>query len=167
MKILNLGEFGNLPKNIAEKSAEPRIAKFGGVVITSGLALKVYDMVTPNNMKNPVDEAKSFLEEEIKGGRIPSLSGLGFAILSYDMLNAVRWDNEYPHVTKNILYEYHGGFGKDADIVKHSIDDAGAFCLWEERIVAEEGRAWLRYLKSERTETDKEVYLYDFITGAL
>ncbi len=39
------------------------------------------------------------------------------------------------------------------------------FCVWVLQVVAHEQRAWSRYLTSERTDTDREAWLTDGMTG--
>jgi hypothetical protein len=112
-----------------------------------------------------VGSAKKLLEQEIDKKRIEPLIGLGFAILSEDMLNVARWDTEYPIVIKNQVYGYKKNDLRTAELL--DIGNAGSFCIWELGIVDHEKNAWKRYLESERTERDKERYLDSMIEGDL
>ena len=81
----------------------PRKAGFHGLVQTPDLILKLYEM---HKRDRPLPEplmhqSKAFLEKRIHTREILPLLGLGFAIVSEDMLNVARWDNAYPIVLKN------------------------------------------------------------------
>lgn len=154
--------------NFAEYKHEPRIVEPKGLIEDTSLILKMYAMVR----QVPVDKyvlrnAKKFLRESIRKNKIgdnPILSGLGFAILSDDMLNLAVWDSKHPIVLKNSLYEYAGGFRTPNSLdIRHE----GCFCIWELGIVAHERDAWKKYLASERTEQDKRAYLKNFFRGEL
>lgn len=166
MKIPDLTKLANFP----EYKHEPRIVKPEGLVKDPQLVLKMYTM-----MRNQVDNrgvvrnAKKFMERVIKRslkreGAIES--GLGFVILSEDMLNMAIWNNKYPIVLKNGIWTYKEDF-KDENIKHEDIRDVGSFCVWELGIVAHERDAWKRYLASERAEVNKRNYLGDTISGGL
>jgi len=152
--------------NIKNYKHVPRVALPSGLIISPNLILKMYNMIEGNAMKqNPVNSSKGFLENEIKEGRITPLVGLGFAILSKDMLNVGIWDVDYPIVIKNQLYLYITNFEKD--VKKLDIAEVGPFCIYELGIVNHERTAWKKYLTSPRTKEDKKRYLEDFIEGSL
>lgn len=148
---------------------EPRDVRSRGVVTTPRLALKFYSMMKPSTssatIRETVDAAQRLLKTEIKYGKIAPEVGMGFAILSEDMLNVARWDSKHPIVLKNYIYEYEKG-----DVLTATptyAGEIGSFCIWELCIVQHERDAWKRYLVSEHEEEDKKRYLEDCFEGTL
>ncbi|HLD48794.1 MAG TPA: hypothetical protein VJB11_00350 [archaeon] len=137
-----------------------------GIVICSSIILKFYDMHKTGNAPDAklIDESQTFLLNEIKKGNIEPYLGLGFAILSEDMLNVTRWDSEYPIVLKNQIYGYKKDF-ESAELL--DIRDVGSFCIYELGIVNHERNAWKKYLESKRRGIDKSKYLNSFFEGLL
>jgi len=135
-----------------------------GLVETSSLVLKMYNMVTELKPTNPVENARKFLKAEIKKGKINPLTGMGFAILSRNNLNIALWDDKCPILPKNNLYDY-TSFPKE--VKRLDLNKDGAFCIWELGIVAHEKDAWKKYLISGRTKRNKERYLNNFMEGDL
>ena len=110
---------------------------------------------------------EEFLIKEIENKNINPRIGLGFTILSKDMLNVVRWDNKYPIVAVNSLYEFPE---ENRDIMNAKplfVDSFGAYCVWELEIVNHEKNLWKEYLDSKGTNKDKIKYLHNFIRGEL
>ncbi len=160
---MKLEKLGNAPKYMHE----PRYASPQGIIETSNLVLKMYDMLSLG-IQNPVDGAKRFLNREINAGNINPLNGMGFAILSRDMLNVSRWDNKYPIVVKNQIYTFDPSSKKPFESAKRaSVDEIGPFCIWELGIANHEKEAWKKYLASKRSEQDKRNYLINMINGEL
>ncbi|MBU3906935.1 MAG: hypothetical protein KKA64_01660 [Nanoarchaeota archaeon] len=159
------GLIGNIREDYQH---EPRIIAPMGLVVNPQLVLKTYSMMKhgTENVESFI-EVKNFLDEEIQKGNITPLIGLGFAILSEDMLNVARWDVEYPIVIKNQIYGYkyeqEGDLSKTAE--RLDINNVGAFCVWELGIVNHEKEAWKRFLSSSRMEENKKKYLEDVING--
>ena len=139
-----------------------------GLLVTPNLVLKKYDMYT--SFSSSIAAVKSmdrFLIKEIEKGRIDPKLGFGFSILSKDMLNIVRWDDKYPIVAVNSLYEFSE---EDRDFMKPtplSVDKFGAYCVWELDIVNHEKNAWMDYLNSKQDYEDKIRYFNNFIKGKL
>jgi len=161
MKLDNLGNFEefNNPKRFVEPTE---------FIATPKLILKGYDMYTENPSEiETIVQMENFLKQEIEKGKIDPKIGIGFVILSKDMLNVVRWDNKYPIVAVNSLYEFPE---ENRDIMNARpliVDDFGAYCIWELGIVNHEKEVWKEYLNSKRTEEDKIKYLHNFIRGEL
>lgn len=158
MDLTNIGNLDNYKH-------EPRCVVPCGLIEHSNLILKFYAMFKEALTQPNVDEAKKCLEDRIGLGvvlgKIDPLSGLGFAILSEDMLNVARWDTN-PIVLKNQIYSYEqdessGKYLGNAKLL--DIRYVGSFCIWELGIVDYERGAWMKYLKSERNEEDKNDYL--------
>jgi len=100
IKLDNLGNFENFEN-------PPRLVKPLSLITTSNLILKGYDMYTEKSSEiETIIQMENFLKQEIEEGKIDPRIGLGFAILSKDMLNVIRWDNRYPIVAVNNLYEF-------------------------------------------------------------
>ncbi|MBI2546974.1 MAG: hypothetical protein HYW23_00830 [Candidatus Aenigmarchaeota archaeon] len=161
---------GNVPQGYVHKQRKVWSA---GLVTAPSLVLKLYDMYvdgTPPHDIAFIRQSKEFLKKEIRQGKIEPYLGLGFVILSEDMLNVARWDTKYPVVIKNQIYGYGQGLlgAPDLDTAKPlDIRSEGAFCIWELGIVNHEKNAWKRYLKSKRSEADKMQYLDSVIEGPL
>ncbi len=162
MKLDNLGNFRNFEN-------PPRLVKPLDLIATPNLILKGYDMYTekPSEIETIV-QMENFLKQEIEEGKIDPRIGLGFAILSKNMLNVVRWDTLLPIVAINNLYEFPE---ENRDIMNAwSLDinnDCGTYCLWELGIANHEKEAWKKYLASEGTKKDKINYLENSIEGKL
>lgn len=154
---------GNVPE---EYRHEQRVVRPVCLVDNPSLVLKLYDMhVKGGRIKGSlVKKTMGFLDKEIKSGNIKPYIGLGFAILSEDMLNVARWGDSMPYVIKSQLYEFTGDF---RDVTRLDLNDAGAFCIWESYIVSHEKDAWRRFLESKRTGSEKLKYLEDFFKGTL
>jgi len=157
MNANNFSEIGNL----GDFRLEHQRVKNYGLLITPSLVLKLYQITKQSEFEpKQMEEAKSFLEEEIKRYKIEPLTGMGFAIQSTDMLNVVRWDTEFPILMKNNLYQK---FTKTNIIQRMDINELGPFCIWEDTIVGHERIEWIKYLKSNRTDMDKKIYFSSFI----
>src|SRR3989344_1313680 len=132
MDLTNIGNF--------DYKHEPRCVVPCGLIENSNLVLKFYAMFKEALTQSNVDEAKGFLE---------------------DMLNVARWDTN-PIVLRNQIYSYEqdersGKYFDNAKLL--DIRDVGSFCIWELGIVEHERKAWMKYLKSEGNEADKNDYL--------
>jgi len=151
--------------NIKNYKHEPRTARAQGLVTNPKLVLKLYSMAKSlHPTERTIYYTGKILENKIDEGEIKPLIGLGFAILSEDMLNVARWDTEYPIVLKNQIY----GFERSVDSLEPlNINDVGSFCIWELGIINHEKEAWKKYLQSEKSELDKEGYIKNFIEGKL
>ncbi len=167
MTKLNLENIGNL----GDYEHEPRLAAPVGLVTDPALILKFYTMF--KEAKGPIidsiiNNAKKFLQEQIKNRKINPLTGLGFAILSEDILNVARWDVGGV-VLRNQLYGYEMNDSpyKPISYFNLDINEDSAFCIWELGIVHHERGAWKKYLQSNRIEKDKKRYLSDTIIGRL
>jgi len=163
MKEINYKNIGNV-----DYRHIPRIAKPIGLVKTPELVLKMYEMIKQSTIfgyfgKDYITETALFLESQAEKGKIENLSGLGFTILSEDMLNVAVWDKDYPIVLKNQIY----GFKEFGSFKPLNLKKTGSFCIWELGIVNYERNLWKKYLQSERKEADKRKYLNSRIEGLL
>jgi len=86
----------------------PRIAQPRGLVTCDRLEMKFYSMLLEDQARSCWDNvnAKTFLRSEVARKHIQPFSGLGFAILSRDMLNVEVWDGIF---LKNQLYGFKQG----------------------------------------------------------
>ena len=160
----NFSKVGNVP---AYCTTPDRNVSYNGLITTDNLILKHYEMwkVDEAPRKKLVEQSKKFIEKKIIGREIDPYIGLGFSILSKDMLNVARWDDTYPIVLQNQVYTFDG---KDIETARlEDIRKVGSFCIWELAIVESERHMWKKYLGSERRESDKEKYISSFCQGKL
>ena len=139
-----------------EYTHEPRIVKPFGLITTPKLVLKYYGMHKKGQDFKKVDIKlyKDLTKYKIKSKNIKPLSGLGFAILSDEVLNVSVWDKNEPIILKNNLFSYIDGQATKLDVNKE-----GPFCIWELRVVNFEKELWMDYLQSKRKESNKRKYL--------
>ena len=163
MNGIDYSQIGNLRKDYVH---EPGIIRNQSFVVTPNLVLKLY-LTARDRYSVPdfVRDTEEFLGRKIGEGEITPLTGLGFAILSDDILNVARWDTKYPIVVKNQIYGFEEGNVNSAQLL--DIRDVGSFCVWELEIVNHEKNAWKRFLTSQKAESDKRKYLQDIIIGEL
>ena len=168
MMSIDLSQVGNFPDYVHGR----RFAKPAGhfQVASSALVLKLYHMYkegeeNPKGYKETEDRAKRFIEEEVAGGRIDRLAGLGHVILSEDMLNVAVWGaKDTPYVPLNHLFQFADGFTLPSEL---DIREWGAFCAWEKGIDSHEAGAWMKYLASKRAHEDKVDYIHNTFIGEL
>lgn len=146
----------------------PREVCYIKLIEESEMTLKFYDIYfsgkTTNN--STLSKVEQFLRSEIKGDKIDPHSGLGFAILTNDTLNVVRWNKEYPILLQNQQY----GFNKDYTSAKPldiRENDVGSFCIWEIGVADHERQVWREFVDSERGEEDLNKYLAAVIEGEI
>lgn len=146
----------------------PRSVRFLEIIKEPNLTLKFYDV---HFTGKPTDDAtiekvKSFLLTEIREGRIDPHCGLGFAMLTNDTMNVVRWNKDYPILVQNQVYGMSSDYteGKLLDIREKNV---GSFCIWEIGVVNFERIAWRKYQDSVKSEKDREEYLNAVIEGEL
>lgn len=146
---------------------EPRYVTPLKLVATPKLAFKAYMMLKYDSFltQKEMSTTEQFLKSEIESGKITPQIGIGFSILSEDMLNVARWDATYPIVLKNDIYIYERNDIQTAKLA--DVRKTGSFCIWELGIVSHERDAWKRFLASKHTREDKKRYLDDFFDGAL
>ncbi|MBW3022948.1 hypothetical protein KY308_02505 [Candidatus Woesearchaeota archaeon] len=163
-----IGNVGDITGDYAHKQ---RITLPFGLVTSPNLVMKMYAMFKEGptrivDVANFAQDSKNFLLSEIRKGRVEPLTGMGFVILSEDMLNVARWDAEHPHVLKNQVYCFTNLDNKINDAELHlDLQNLGSFCIWELGIVNFEKEAWKEYLGSSRTKGDKLRYLNRQLEG--
>ncbi|GAA5178755.1 hypothetical protein GCM10023322_06670 [Rugosimonospora acidiphila] len=133
--------------------------------------LKWYHVRREDQVIDPAvtEQARTFLSEEVAGGRLPISGDLGFVIqhLSGDYIhlllvctwrgNNEMWETVY---LKDIRRD--GPFGPMS-----SSTHRGVMCVWEFGAVAHEHQAWTRYLRSDRGAADKRAYAESLFTGTI
>lgn len=146
----------------------PREVRYIGLIEEPNLILKFYDI---HFSGKPTDEStlnkvRGFLQAEIKEGRVDPHTGLGFAILTNDTLNVVRWNKEYPILVQNQQYGFNDDYtsAKALDIRETNV---GSFCIWEIGVTDYERKVWRKYVDSDKSEEDKKDYLHSVIEGSL
>ena len=153
-----LKNLGNIPQNYDHRA---RLTECNRLIIEPKLILKLYSMmksgVDEKLNKRMLNQAESFVVGELQIGELDPHLGLGFAILSEDMLSVARWSKHYPTVIQNDIYAFEG-YNLDTAVQK-SLAEVGSFCVWELDVVHFEQKAWKEYLISQHTEADKRKYL--------
>jgi hypothetical protein len=151
--------------NLGEYIHEQRIVRPIDLITTPKLVLKYYGMCGEGESfkGEHINQYKELMNNEIGNGHIKPLSGLGFAILSGDMINLAVWDKENPIILKNQIYS-HSEEGVRETL---NLNTEGAFCIWELGIVNFERNEWMKYLQSEKKEADKIKYLNSTLEGLL
>lgn len=153
-----LSNLGNISTDYEHRA---RLTYCDRLIVDSSLVLKLYSMMKydydSSLNKNMLDQTEKFILKELSLGELDPHLGLGFAILSEDMLSVARWSKHYPTVIQNDLYAFEGN---DLDTaVQKSLAEVGSFCVWELDVVHFEQQAWKEYLISQHTEADKRRYL--------
>ena len=90
------------------------------------------------------------------------LSGVGFFIYSPGYLNIAQWCGEDSIVPLNFAFAV-DSIGK----VDFSKVGGLSLCVWENGIRFHEDKSWLRFCRSDKTETDFQKYLRDSYQGEL
>ena len=166
MKFLEVGNLKNGISGFEKRKVVPR-----GLITTPSLVLKYYEMYS--NSEGPINQqiikdGGKFIEHLVTSGQISPEIGMGFAILSEDMLNIVRWDSQYGYVLKNTLYSHtEGSIPRFKENGRLNLAQMGSFCAFELAIVDHERKAWMAYLNSNRTEDRKEKYVQSVFHGEI
>ncbi len=163
LEDIDFENIGNIPEDFKH---EQRLVRPRGLIKAPSLFLKFYEMYIEGQSfdEREIKATKEILLADIIRGEIKPYIGIGFAILSKGFLNIARWDSDCPTVLRNDLYTYQQTI---IDCKHDNIQDSGAFCAWELGVVDFEARAWKRYLKSEREEIDKKIYLNAIMEGRI
>jgi hypothetical protein len=133
--------------------------------------LKWYDLCREDQeVRTDVDaEARLFLRDEVRTGRLPISGDLGFVInhLSGDHIylllvftwrgNNEMWESTYYKDVRD------GGPFRPGPQGSHR----GMICVWEFGAVAHEHLAWTRYLRSARDEKAKREYAECQFSGTI
>ncbi len=141
--------------------------------------LKLYTLM-PRDEHDLSDSALEVLAEsivnEISSKRIDPLEGLGFAIVSPEIVNVNFWGGNYPSLLHPNIYTFDNKDLDDAvvgikkpsfELHRASVGQIGAYCCWEGVVVGHESRAWIDFLASSREEFDRERYLDNFFEGVI
>jgi len=162
-----LDRFGNF---ISENFIpEPRLVTPYGIVLAPNIAaVKLYHMVPyEGNISINMLPVNRTIKDKLESGEIKPCSGLGYAVLSEDVLNISMWDsgvdeNSPPYVIHPNVYTFGEGRFDNSRLERKNVSEVGPFCAWEGDLFGHESLAWRRYLYSKRTNQDKLEYLQDF-----
>ena len=124
--------------------------------------IKTYELFPVGTPVNPIliTDSLDMIAEKFLSGSVSRRSGVGFAIISDDLININIWGSETPsliHQTPYTSRERSNGhfvFQRQQDI-----SQLGSYCIWESKILAHEAGAWLEYLRSPKTPADLTSYL--------
>jgi hypothetical protein len=134
--------------------------------------LKWYDLATEGEEVPLLIRAlaRRNLRDAFRAGELGISGELGFVILhrcsdGFYFLLACTWRND------NELWEAVWAKNGDAHLSFRPWPVDGAqrptFCVWELGIVAHEGEAFARYLRSDRSASDRETYVRDAFGGVV
>jgi hypothetical protein len=165
MPIPNIEHLANFP----DYTHQPRVSVPGGLVGHEDITIKFYSMWKKELERYSPGKVFSAKEAtHLMTLHEDPLSGMGFAILSTDMLNIAIWDRKTPFLLKNRLYCFDPEKSEVIETIKRlNTDEEGPFCAFELGIVNHERKQWLKYLQSRRTTEDKNRYLTSFLKGDL
>ena len=166
-KITNLIELGNVVPG-AYKYFK-KIITPGIPLILPGSCLKWYDLYPPDEEIKQIQvlEARSFVESEVKSGRLKFEAELGFVILhkagDYLLLLVTTWRNtnemwESVYLKKATITESY------TPVISKN-DHRATYCVWELGAVWHERNAWIRFIASGRENKAKLSYLNDVFIG--
>lgn len=125
--------------------------------------------------KDDYSAVADFLSNEINGGVVDVLSGLGFAMISEDTLNVSFWGGDYPSLINPSVYSFQEGSRGvfKPGVVREALGEleiskgVSPYCVWELGLVSHESAAWRKYLFSDHTGRDKNTYLNDLFRGPI
>jgi len=132
---------------------------------SENLFLKMYNLQRDAIITSTTDfihrESKKAIYSELKAGRLAPFSGMGFAIISDNVLNVCRWHDKFsrPVVVPQIYELELAANPRSLKVTGQKVEEVGAFCDIEERVYRRELSAWIKFLKSERMLTNKLEYL--------
>jgi len=130
-----------------------------GLILLSNLVLKKYLMVPEGgSLPEGIEPAGEVINRDLAKGRLRPFSGLGFLILSEDVLNVSIWHDEYAATIVPNIYQLEGRLW-----IPHPVEEVGAYCSAEKRVYDHENSAFLRYLASPKENWDKITYVNDFL----
>jgi hypothetical protein len=145
------------------KSARP-----GPALETSDVYLK-WSLIEPESLpitSAQVNEAQTFLLEELNSGRLKLSNEVGFVVqhrcAKVLILYVCTWRGD------NEVWEtlYHTVLQPQARYKVTQRENASpTFCVWVLPAVLHEQRAWVKYLESARDLVAQEAYLHDQFTG--
>ena len=163
--MIDLTKFGNFkgytPENRVVKSHDSFCEQ-------DVAALKVYSMLCEKTRQftdQEINFTKYFVGRALESKRIDPKIGLGFLILSEDVLNVNIWGGDYPCLINPNIYEFPENGILTQTFVRKDVKDVGAYCAWEGAIVGHESRVWRQYMHSKRTKQDKALWLMDVYSG--
>lgn len=105
------------------------------------------------------------LEKKLKNTQC----GMGFAIISEienmgTLYNINMWGKEVPYLLFPTLYME---TLPNHTFKKQAAEKEGSLCLYEMKIANHESKEWAKYLESEKTSSDKSMYLKNFAPSDL
>lgn len=148
----------------ADKTASP-----GGLLALPTTRLKWYGIAREQDCLTTELEAegRSLLEAEVAAGRLALADDVGFVLLHYctsvTFLIVAVWRNDNELWKTVYLKDMRGGPFEEQRLT----GVAPAFCVWELAVVAHEQKAWIRFLRTDRTEAALQRYLADCYVGAV
>lgn len=169
MGKIDLSQIGNT------SSYKPRARNVqpASQVVASRATVKFYVMLaenTPNPTQEQIESARTLAAYKLEN-QLNVHSGLGFAVLSEDILNISLWGRDVPSVIHPNLYQFQNIAAlpeiSPRILRRSSSDKLGAFCIYEAGILEQERVFWRRFLESKRKDSDKQRYLEHHAFGPI
>ncbi len=132
-------------------------------------SFKWYNLFPPQReiSDEQINEAKSFIDSEIKNGTLKMENELGFIILhlagEHLLLLITTW-RKTNEMWESIYFK-RAAQSKSYQPIKFDTDHKGTYCVWELGIVWHERNAWVHFIESKRDEKAKLEYLNDLFSG--
>jgi hypothetical protein len=147
---------------------QPKFVRPGPALVTNDVYLK-WHLIEPESLPitpTQVQDAQTFLLEELSGGRLKLHNEIGFVVqhrcAKVLILYVCTWRGD------NEVWEtlYHTGLEPKARYkVTQRENTSPTFCVWVLPAVLHEQRAWVKYLESSRDLVAQGLYLSDQMTG--
>jgi hypothetical protein len=147
---------------------QPKFVRPGPALVTNDVYLK-WALIEPESLPitpTQVNEAQTFLLEELSAGRLKLTNEVGFVVqhrcAKVLILYVCTWrgDNEVWETLYHTVLEPEAHYK-----VTTRENTSPTFCVWVLPAVLHEQRAWVKYLESSRDHLAQEAYLSDQLTG--
>ena len=164
--------------NFSGYEPKPRIVVPRGIAATGDSSrIKLYSMFETGESEVDyslaVDSLGQNVDKLLRDEEVTRGTGLGFAILSEEVLNISIWGGKntpwLPSILTPNVFDFTDPL-QPHKLVRAPQDMFGensAYCAWECEIVGHEGKLWRNYMDSQRTVSDKEAYLEKFLEGQI
>jgi hypothetical protein len=161
MAIFNLRNVGQVKPEYVLPRFESR---YNGVSFDAGSdtptwIVKNYQLFNKAKNESPdnflsTNQVYVLIQDAIERRKLTRQIGLGFAVVSRDILNLSLWREDFPHLPKQTLWVYNGEAWTMANLAEDN-----SYCIGEGAIYAHERDAWQKFLGSSKKEKDKMDYL--------
>lgn len=163
----DLRNVGNIP---ATYQHHRRVVAPGQALYFDRLLLKWYEISLQDNpASDPVTcEVRNYVEQLVTSGVVPTGHGLGFVIFHHSVLTYLIigvWDAHQELWTAHYVRDPQDAQPEFQRVIPGV--SGNTLCVWELAPVWYERQAWSRYLFSNRTESDKLLFVNDQLSGSV